>query len=234
MSRLVNDITAVRMLLGVGFLNLINTPIYYVYAVSIMASLDWRLTVAALVPYPIVLVVVKRTSRQLMERTLQRAGGPGGDERPRAGEPLRHARREVLRARAGGDGGVRSPERRLLGAEHGARAGARHDHAGHARRQHARDVGRPLVRRPARHLGRAQPRRPGRLHRLPAHPRLADHGARLDAVDRAARPRGDAASGADLRRSSRPSTIATRPGRRARRSAARSRSTTSSSPTRRR
>jgi ATP-binding cassette subfamily B protein len=71
MSRLVNDITAVRMLLGVGFLNLINTPIYYVYAVSIMVSLDWRLTVAALVPYPIVLVVVKRTSRQLMERTLR-------------------------------------------------------------------------------------------------------------------------------------------------------------------
>ena len=71
MSRLVNDITAVRMLLGVGFLNLINTPIYYVYAVSIMASLDWRLTLASLAPYPLVLVIVKRASRQLMERTLK-------------------------------------------------------------------------------------------------------------------------------------------------------------------
>jgi ATP-binding cassette subfamily B protein len=71
MSRLVNDITAVRMLLGVGFLNLINTPIYYLYAVSIMASLDWRLTLASLAPYPLVLLVVKRTSRQLMERTLK-------------------------------------------------------------------------------------------------------------------------------------------------------------------
>jgi len=71
MSRLVNDIAAVRMLLGVGFLNLINTPIYYVYAVSIMISLDWKLTVAALVPYPVVLLIVKRTSRQLMERTLR-------------------------------------------------------------------------------------------------------------------------------------------------------------------
>ncbi len=71
MSRLVNDITAVRMLLGVGFLNLINTPIYYLYAVTIMASLDWRLTIAALVPYPIVLLIIKRTSRQLMERTLR-------------------------------------------------------------------------------------------------------------------------------------------------------------------
>src|SRR5689334_4330329 len=71
MSRLVNDITAVRMLLGVGFLNLINTPIYYVYAVSIMVSMDWRLTVAALVPYPLVMFIVKRASRQLMERTLK-------------------------------------------------------------------------------------------------------------------------------------------------------------------
>jgi len=71
MSRLVNDITAVRMLLGVGFLNLVNTPVYYLYGVPIMLSLDWRLTLAALVPYPIVLVLVKRTSRQLMERTLK-------------------------------------------------------------------------------------------------------------------------------------------------------------------
>src|SRR6185436_6435474 len=62
MSRLVNDITAVRMLLGVGFLNLVNTPIYYLYAVPIMLSMDWRLTLASLVAYPLVLIVVKRTS----------------------------------------------------------------------------------------------------------------------------------------------------------------------------
>jgi ATP-binding cassette, subfamily B, multidrug efflux pump len=75
MSRLVNDITAVRMLLGVGFLNLINTPIYYLYAVSIMVSMDWRLTLASLIPYPLVLIIVKRTSRQLMERTLKTQEG---------------------------------------------------------------------------------------------------------------------------------------------------------------
>lgn len=75
MSRLVNDIAAVRMLLGIGFLNLINTPIYYLYAVTIMASMDWRLTLASLVPYPLVLLIVKRTSRQLMERTLKSQEG---------------------------------------------------------------------------------------------------------------------------------------------------------------
>ncbi len=71
MSRLVNDIGAVRLMLGPGILNLLNTPIYYVYAVSIMASIDPTLTLAALAPYPVMLVVVKRFSRRLIEGTLE-------------------------------------------------------------------------------------------------------------------------------------------------------------------
>jgi ATP-binding cassette, subfamily B, multidrug efflux pump len=70
MSRLVNDIGAVRMMLGPGILNLLNTPIYYLWAVSIMASIDPLLTVAALLPYPFMLLVVKHYSRRLMEGTL--------------------------------------------------------------------------------------------------------------------------------------------------------------------
>lgn len=71
MSRLVNDVTAVRMLLGPGILNFINTPVYYVYGLSIMLSLDARLTLAALAVYPAALYVVKRTSGILMERTMR-------------------------------------------------------------------------------------------------------------------------------------------------------------------
>ena len=71
MSRLVNDVTAVRMLLGPGILNFINTPVYYVYGLAIMLSLDARLTLAALVVYPLALIFVKRISRLLMERTLR-------------------------------------------------------------------------------------------------------------------------------------------------------------------
>jgi ATP-binding cassette, subfamily B, multidrug efflux pump len=71
MSRLVNDVTAVRMLLGPAILNLVNTPIYYLYAVSIMLSLDPTLTVISLLPYPLLLWVVKHYSRQLMEQTLR-------------------------------------------------------------------------------------------------------------------------------------------------------------------
>jgi ATP-binding cassette subfamily B protein len=71
MSRLVNDVTAVRMLLGPGILNFINTPVYYVYGLTIMLSIDPKLTLAALAIYPLALAFVKRMSRLLMERTLR-------------------------------------------------------------------------------------------------------------------------------------------------------------------
>ncbi|MBI2962548.1 MAG: ABC transporter ATP-binding protein [Deltaproteobacteria bacterium] len=71
MSRLVNDIGAVRMMIGPGILNFINTPIYYVYAVSIMVTISVPLTLLSLTAYPVVLWIVKRMSRQLMERTVK-------------------------------------------------------------------------------------------------------------------------------------------------------------------
>ena len=71
MSRLVNDVTAVRMMLGLGILNLLNTPLYYIYAVSAMIAIDPKLTLAALSLYPIMLLTVKKMSRRLMEKTLK-------------------------------------------------------------------------------------------------------------------------------------------------------------------
>ncbi len=71
MSRLVNDIGAVRMLIGPGVLNFVNTPVYYLYAVSIMLTISVPLTFLSLTAYPVVLWLVKRMSRQLMERTVK-------------------------------------------------------------------------------------------------------------------------------------------------------------------
>jgi ATP-binding cassette subfamily B protein len=71
MSRLVNDVTAVRMLLGPGILNFINTPIAYVIGLAVMLSIDPGLTLASLAVYPLALACVKRTSRLLIERTLR-------------------------------------------------------------------------------------------------------------------------------------------------------------------
>ena len=77
MSRLVNDVTAVRMLLGPGILNFINTPVAYVYGLAFMLSYNVRLTLASLAIYPVALLVMKRTSRLLMERSLRVQEGLG-------------------------------------------------------------------------------------------------------------------------------------------------------------
>jgi ATP-binding cassette subfamily B protein len=78
MSRLINDVTAIRMLLGVGILNLVNTPVYYAYGITIMLTLDPWLTLLSLLPFPILLLVVKHTSRKLMEQTLHVQEGLAG------------------------------------------------------------------------------------------------------------------------------------------------------------
>ncbi len=71
MSRLVNDIGAVRLLLGPGILTFINTPLYCVYAFSLMLMMDARLTVAAIAPFPLILLIMRRYVRAMMEATLK-------------------------------------------------------------------------------------------------------------------------------------------------------------------
>jgi len=71
MSRLVNDIGAVRMLLGPGILTFLNTPLYLAYAFSIMVWMDPSLTIAALAPFPIILVLMRRYMRAMMEATVR-------------------------------------------------------------------------------------------------------------------------------------------------------------------
>ena len=52
MSCVINDISAVRVLLGPGVLNLVNAPLYYLYALVLMFSMDVRMTLAAILPFP--------------------------------------------------------------------------------------------------------------------------------------------------------------------------------------
>src|SRR5262249_49522926 len=70
-SRRVNDVTPGRIMLGLGIVNLLNTPLYYIYAVSAMLAMDRGLTLAALSLYPVMFLTVKKMSRQLMEKTLR-------------------------------------------------------------------------------------------------------------------------------------------------------------------
>ena len=87
MSRLVNDVGAVRMLLGPGILNFINTPVYYVYGLAIMLSLDVPLTLAALAVYPVGAAVREALQPPADGAHAAGAGGPGRALEPRAGEP---------------------------------------------------------------------------------------------------------------------------------------------------
>src|SRR6188474_412110 len=59
MSRATNDLNAVRMMIGPAVMYSANTVLVFIVAIVLMASLDARLTMMALLPLPFVTVVVK-------------------------------------------------------------------------------------------------------------------------------------------------------------------------------
>ena len=59
MSRATNDLNAVRMMIGPAVMYSANTILVFIVAIVLMASLDARLTMMALLPLPFVTVVVK-------------------------------------------------------------------------------------------------------------------------------------------------------------------------------
>jgi ATP-binding cassette subfamily B multidrug efflux pump len=59
MSRCVNDLNSVRMLLGPGLLSVVQTPILYVGALSVMFYMDWQLALLVLIPYPLFIVMAR-------------------------------------------------------------------------------------------------------------------------------------------------------------------------------
>ena len=71
MSRVINDISAVRILLGPGILNLVNAPLYYLYAIILMLSMDVRMTLAAILPYPLLIWVVRNFRGKILRASLR-------------------------------------------------------------------------------------------------------------------------------------------------------------------
>jgi ATP-binding cassette subfamily B protein len=70
MSRVINDISAVRVMLGPGILNLVNAPLYYVYALALMLSMDVRMTLAAVAPFVILLFAARKFRGGIMKSSL--------------------------------------------------------------------------------------------------------------------------------------------------------------------
>jgi ATP-binding cassette subfamily B multidrug efflux pump len=77
MSRMINDLSAVRMMVGMGALTFANTPVTYIYALSFMLALQWRLTLVTLVPFVVLFFAIRRLTHSLMERNLRVQEGLG-------------------------------------------------------------------------------------------------------------------------------------------------------------
>lgn len=58
MARATNDLNAVRMMLGPGLMYWSETSLTFVLAVAVMASVEWQLTLLALIPAPLVSLAV--------------------------------------------------------------------------------------------------------------------------------------------------------------------------------
>jgi ATP-binding cassette subfamily B protein len=65
MSKLTNDLNAVRNMVGPGIMYSANTVVVGVAAVAVMARFDWRLTLYALIPMPLVSLGVKYFGQQI-------------------------------------------------------------------------------------------------------------------------------------------------------------------------
>jgi ATP-binding cassette subfamily B protein len=65
MSRVTNDLSSVRLLFGPGILNLLNTALVYATGIVLMLQLSPRLTLLALLPYPILLLAARLASRRI-------------------------------------------------------------------------------------------------------------------------------------------------------------------------
>ncbi len=68
MARATNDLNAVRMMLGPAVMYLAETSLTFLLALAIMLAADWRLTLWALLPAPLVSVVVIVFGRRIHDR----------------------------------------------------------------------------------------------------------------------------------------------------------------------
>jgi ATP-binding cassette, subfamily B, multidrug efflux pump len=65
MSRCVNDLSSVRLLMGVGMLNLLQTPVLYAAVIGAMVTVNARLALVVLVPYPLFILIARRFGRAI-------------------------------------------------------------------------------------------------------------------------------------------------------------------------
>ena len=77
MSRCVNDLNSVRMLLGPGLLSAVQSPLLYAGALVMMFSKDWQLALLVLVPYPLFIWLARAFGRGLHRWNIEVQEGLG-------------------------------------------------------------------------------------------------------------------------------------------------------------
>lgn len=71
LSRFSNDLTNVRMVAGFGAMSAMNALIMYVATVTLMLRIHFWLTLCALIPFPLMILVVKKVSNHMFQRSLE-------------------------------------------------------------------------------------------------------------------------------------------------------------------
>ncbi len=70
MSRAVNDINSIRLFLGMGLLNIVQTPVLYLGAISVMLSIDARITLWILSPFLLFILIARFFSQRIFRTNL--------------------------------------------------------------------------------------------------------------------------------------------------------------------
>lgn len=65
MSRCVNDLTSVRLMLGPGLLSVAQTPVLFLAAFGTMLWKDWMLALLVMVPYPLFVLIARAFGRAM-------------------------------------------------------------------------------------------------------------------------------------------------------------------------
>jgi ATP-binding cassette, subfamily B, multidrug efflux pump len=65
MSRMVNDLTSVRLMLGPGLLSVAQTPILFAGVFAAMFAMDARITLLAAIPYPLFVLIARAFGRAM-------------------------------------------------------------------------------------------------------------------------------------------------------------------------
>lgn len=95
MARATNDLNQVRMMLGPGVMYWFETMFLFIFSVGVMLSVDWQLTLIALIPAPLVSFVVVYFGNRIHER-FEKIQAMFGDISSRVQENLVSVR--ILRA----------------------------------------------------------------------------------------------------------------------------------------